>query len=129
MLLPCAAPLAKHAVRRAPRAGPSPRFPALSPRRAYSTPTRPYRFHVAAGWAGKPYDPRGPRVKTAPFPAESAIGRWRDATLARPNVPGVGAHIGEDFFYIQDVSSFFIRLVRRVGVSARRCLLTGVCLS
>ena len=72
-------------------------------KRSYSSVQRPYRFHVAAAWAGKPPDPRGPRVKSVPFPPESAIGKWRDVTLARPNVPDVGSHIGEDAFYIQDV--------------------------
>ncbi|EJF65839.1 protein serine/threonine phosphatase 2C [Dichomitus squalens] len=75
---------------------------------ASSTPSsspplpRPYRFHVGASWAGKPHDPRGPRVNTDPFPPDSPIGKWRDTTLSRPN-PGAGKHIGEDFFYIQDM--------------------------
>ena len=75
-------------------------------RRCYTTASslpRPYRFHVGASWAGKPPDPRGPRVKSVPFPPDSPIGKWRDLTLSRPN-PGAGRHIGEDFFYIQDVS-------------------------
>ena len=76
---------------------------ALKHARSYSSVQRPYRFHVAAAWAGKPPDPRGPRVKSVPFSPESAIGKWRDVTLARPNVPDVGSHIGEDAFYIQDV--------------------------
>ncbi|KAI0748101.1 protein serine/threonine phosphatase 2C [Daedaleopsis nitida] len=63
---------------------------------------RPYRFHIGASWAGKPPDPRGPRVKSNPFPPDSPIGKWRDATLSRPN-PAAGVHIGEDFFYIQDM--------------------------
>ena len=71
--------------------------------RSYSSLPRPYRFHVGASWAGKPPDPRGPRVKSVPFPPDSPIGKWRDLTLSRPN-PGAGRHIGEDFFYIQDVS-------------------------
>ncbi|KAI0709214.1 protein serine/threonine phosphatase 2C [Earliella scabrosa] len=69
---------------------------------ASSSLPRPYRFHVGASWAGKPPDPRGPRVKSNPFPADSPIGKWRDAMLSRPN-PGAGKHIGEDFFYIQDM--------------------------
>ncbi|KAI0721135.1 protein serine/threonine phosphatase 2C [Cerioporus squamosus] len=72
--------------------------------RTYSSSSlpRPYRFHVGASWAGKPPDPRGPRVKSEPFPPDSPIGKWRDVTLSRPN-PGAGKHIGEDFFYIQDM--------------------------
>lgn len=42
-------------------------------------------------------------MKSNPFPPDSPIGKWRDLTLSRPN-PGAGKHIGEDFFYIQDVS-------------------------
>ncbi|KAI0647028.1 protein serine/threonine phosphatase 2C [Trametes meyenii] len=70
--------------------------------RGYSSLPRPYRFHVGASWAGKPHDPRGPRVKSNPFPADSPIGQWRDLMLSRPNAPA-GNHIGEDFFYIQDM--------------------------
>ncbi|KAH9946132.1 protein serine/threonine phosphatase 2C [Epithele typhae] len=70
--------------------------------RCYASLPRPYRFYVGASWAGKPPDPRGPRVKSVPFHAESAIGKWRDTTLGRPN-SSAGAHIGEDFFYVQDM--------------------------
>lgn len=82
--------------------------------RTYSSSSlpRPYRFHVGASWAGKPQDPRT-RVKTQPFPPDSPIGKWRDAVLSKPN-PGAGRHIGEDFFYIQDVS--VSSAVERAGV-------------
>ncbi|KAI0831284.1 protein serine/threonine phosphatase 2C [Trametes gibbosa] len=70
--------------------------------RNYSSFSRPYRFHVGASWAGKPHDPREPRVKTSPFSPDTAIGQWRDLMLSRPNAPG-GTDIGEDFFYIQDM--------------------------
>lgn len=72
--------------------------------RSYSSAPRPYCFHVGASWAGKPHDPRGPRVKTAPFSPDSPVGRWRDVTLSRPTEVGAGAHVGEDFFFVQDVS-------------------------
>lgn len=63
---------------------------------------RPYRFHVGASWAGKPAQPRQRRVYTQPFGSDSEIGQWRDHVLSRPN-DGMGKHIGEDFFYIQEV--------------------------
>ncbi|KAJ2987240.1 hypothetical protein NUW54_g9484 [Trametes sanguinea] len=43
-----------------------------------------------------------PRVKSDPFPPDSAIGKWRDEMLSKPNAPA-GKHIGEDFFYVQDM--------------------------
>ncbi|KAJ8463516.1 hypothetical protein ONZ51_g10208 [Trametes cubensis] len=70
--------------------------------RSYSSLPRPYRFHVGTSWAGKPHDPRGPRVKSSPFPPDSPIGKWRDQMLSKPNAPA-GKHIGEDFFYVQDM--------------------------
>ncbi|OSD01538.1 protein serine/threonine phosphatase 2C [Trametes coccinea BRFM310] len=70
--------------------------------RTYSSLPRPYRFSVGASWAGKPHDPRDPRVKSNPFPPDSAIGKWRDQMLSKPNAPA-GKHIGEDFFYVQDM--------------------------
>ncbi|OJT06146.1 Protein phosphatase PTC7 -like protein [Trametes pubescens] len=93
-----ALPFVKSAARASPPAYPS----ALRNVRNYSSLPRPYRFHVGASWAGKPHDPRGPRVKTSPFPADSPIGKWRDTILSRPNAPA-GTHIGEDFFYVQDM--------------------------
>lgn len=96
-----ALPFVKSAARASPPTCPS----AVRNVRNYSSLPRPYRFHVGASWAGKPHDPRGPRVKTSPFPADSPIGKWRDTILSRPNAPA-GTHIGEDFFYVQDVSVF-----------------------
>ena len=110
MTLPCTATLVKTIARYPPVAKRLVRHTsALKHARSYSSVQRPYRFNVAASWAGKPLDPPGPRVKTTPFSAESAIGRWRNATLARGNQAGAaGMHIGEDFFYIQDVSTFIL---------------------
>ncbi|KAI0780963.1 protein serine/threonine phosphatase 2C [Trametes elegans] len=86
-------------VRSASRTSPS---PCPKHARNYSSLPRPYRFHVGASWAGKPHDPRGPRIKSNPFPPDSPIGKWRDLMLSRPNPPA-GNHIGEDFYYIQDM--------------------------
>lgn len=96
-----ALPFVKSATRASPPTCPG----AVRNVRNYSSLPRPYRFHVGASWAGKPHDPRGPRVKTSPFPADSPIGKWRDTILSRPNAPA-GTHIGEDFFYVQDVSIY-----------------------
>ncbi|KAI1795899.1 protein serine/threonine phosphatase 2C [Ganoderma leucocontextum] len=78
------------------------RYYSPSPPSSSSSLPRPYRFHVGASWAGKPHDPRGPRVKSTPFSPDSPVGKWRDASLSRPNA-AAGKHIGEDFFYIQDM--------------------------
>lgn len=67
-------------------------------------PPRPYQFHVAVSWAGKPIDPRERVSKTTPFSHDSEIGTWRDHSLARQSHISGGTHIGEDFFYVQDVS-------------------------
>ena len=83
--------------------------------RHYSSLPRPYCFHVGASWAGKPHDPRAPRVKSDPFPPDSPVGKWRDATLSRPNA-AAGRHIGEDFFYIQDVSVFSVFAAKRACI-------------
>ena len=91
------------------------RFFSPSASASSSSLPRPYRFHVGASWAGKPHDPRGPRVKSNPFPPDSPVGRWRDATLARPNA-AAGKHIGEDFFYIQDVSVFLADTAKRMYI-------------
>lgn len=72
-------------------------------RRAYSSLPRPYRFHVGASWAGKPPDPQMRRIKTKPFPPDSEIGKWKDNILSKYHSP-VGNHVGEDFFFVQDVS-------------------------
>ncbi|CAL1704761.1 unnamed protein product [Somion occarium] len=64
---------------------------------------RPFRFHVGASWAGKQPDTQQRRVKTLPFPKDSEIGAWRDQTLSRPKASSSGRHIGEDFFYVQDM--------------------------
>ncbi|KAH9901361.1 protein serine/threonine phosphatase 2C [Cubamyces lactineus] len=91
----CAATFVRSASRTSASAGPK-------QIRSYSSLPRPYRFHVGASWAGKPHDPRGPRVKSSPFPPDSPIGKWRDQMLSKPNTPA-GKHIGEDFFYVQDM--------------------------
>lgn len=88
--------------------------------RSVSTLPRPYRFHTGASWAGKPPDPTSRKVNTAPFTRESPIGRWRDHVLSRSNANG-GRHIGEDFFYIQEVSMQLSREVSRSRVMLCRC--------
>ncbi|TFY64875.1 hypothetical protein EVJ58_g2330 [Rhodofomes roseus] len=42
------------------------------------------------------------RFKTKPFAPDSDIGQWRDHLIAKYHSP-VGNHIGEDFFYVQDM--------------------------
>ena len=85
--------LAKHATRT--------RSTASCLTRSVSTAvSRPYRFHTGASWAGKPKDP-GLRFQTTPFPKDHPIARWREEVLSRPNRNG--RHIGEDFFYVQEV--------------------------
>lgn len=101
------------------------RIPHASPclTRSLSTVSRPYRFHTGASWAGKPSDPLTRPVNTAPFARDHPIGRWRDHVLSRPN-PHWGKHIGEDFFYIQEVRFVQIhRPMTRYSRSAlyRRC--------
>jgi protein phosphatase PTC7 len=64
--------------------------------------SRPYAFHIAASWAGKPNRQLDPRFQI-PFPSEGPIGSWRDKTLSRPKaVKSVDA--GEDFLFVQEVS-------------------------
>ncbi|KAI0341673.1 protein serine/threonine phosphatase 2C [Trametopsis cervina] len=65
---------------------------------------RPYRFHVGASWAGKPFNPRDRKVINQPFASDHPVAVWRDHVLSRPNGGG-GKHIGEDFFYIQEVDA------------------------
>ncbi|PSR74921.1 hypothetical protein PHLCEN_2v9455 [Hermanssonia centrifuga] len=72
--------------------------------RAYSSLPRPYRFHTGASWAGKPAHPQDRKLNVEPFSKDSPIGRWRDHVLSRPNGNG-RMHIGEDFFYIQEMRS------------------------
>lgn len=73
-------------------------------RRAYSSLPRPYRFHVGASWAGKQPDPQMRRIKTKPFAPDGTIGKWKDDMLSKFN-SSVGNYVGEDFFYVQDVSA------------------------
>ena len=80
-------------------------------RRAYSSLPRPYRFHLGASWAGKPPDPQMRRIKTKPFAPDSDIGKWKTDILSKYHSP-VGNHVGEDFFYVQDVSTAGIGVPR-----------------
>ncbi|OBZ75855.1 hypothetical protein A0H81_04364 [Grifola frondosa] len=66
-----------------------PRATSICFTRAYSSLPRPYHFHVAASWAGKPHDPRDHRPFTQPFDPENPIAKWRDATLATHSSPCV----------------------------------------
>ena len=65
---------------------------------------RPYKFHIGAGFAGKPAHPHHSTGKEpANFPSGSPIRTWRDNTLQRQkSVQSTSA--GEDFFYVQEVS-------------------------
>ncbi|KAH9951240.1 protein serine/threonine phosphatase 2C [Amylocystis lapponica] len=71
--------------------------------RSVSSLPRPYRFHIGASYAGKPPDPQSRRLKTKSFAPDSEIGRWRDKTLAKYESAAADDHIGEDFFYVQDM--------------------------
>ncbi|KAF9264688.1 protein serine/threonine phosphatase 2C [Marasmius fiardii PR-910] len=72
-----------------------------------NTSTRPYRFHIAASWAGKPETARvGVNMISVPFPPESVIGRWRDLTLrseGRKRKRWLANDAGEDFFFVQEM--------------------------
>ncbi|KAG7092450.1 hypothetical protein E1B28_008804 [Marasmius oreades] len=72
-----------------------------------NTPTRPYRFHIAASWAGKPETARtGEETISVPFAPESVIGRWRDQTLqneGRERKRWLARDAGEDFFFVQEM--------------------------
>ena len=79
---------------------------ASSSSRALSTanPQRPYTFHMASSWAGKPVE--RDTFKKTPFTPTSPIGRWRDKMLTRK--AGSSTEIwypdaGEDFFFVQEV--------------------------
>ncbi|KAI0256686.1 phosphatase 2C-like domain-containing protein [Lactifluus subvellereus] len=70
-------------------------------RRCLSSMPRPYKFHVCANWLSAPPE-HGPKKRSAPFPAESPIGLWRDHMLTRPP-RGFSRTPGEDFFYVQEM--------------------------
>ncbi|KAK7054907.1 Protein phosphatase 2C 7 [Paramarasmius palmivorus] len=67
--------------------------------------SRPYRFHIAASWAGKPDAARmGEEMHKVPFSSDSVIGRWRDNTLQRHKSKHAWAKDpGEDFFFVQEM--------------------------
>lgn len=44
------------------------------------------------------------RIKTKPFAPDGTIGKWKDDMLSKFN-SSVGNYVGEDFFYVQDVSA------------------------
>jgi protein phosphatase PTC7 len=75
-----------------------------TPSRLMSSNPRPFTFHIGASWAGKPTGP-GHRPKV-PFPSNSIVGAWRDHTLLRPKTVR-SDDAGEDFFYVQEVTTFF----------------------
>lgn len=73
-------------------------------------PHRPFTFHIATSWAGKPSMGDDRVTDDQPFPLESPIGRWREVMLDRD----IGLKkkrrgkdwvqdAGEDFFYVQEV--------------------------
>lgn len=75
---------------------------------------RPYKFHLAASWAGKPAVEEKKPIKRVPFPADHPVGIWRDQMLTRK--PGTATEVwypnaGEDFFFVQEVrDSFYVYL-------------------
>jgi hypothetical protein len=76
--------------------------------RFMATMHRAYRFHIGASWAGKPPDPiHHPLTESPPFPADSVIGKWRDDTLSRTRTI-MSNDAGEDFFFVQEVSSVWL---------------------
>ncbi len=77
-----------------------------------STVSRPYRFHVCANWQSAPVG-YGLKKASAPFPADTAIGMWKDLVLTWPR-RGFSKTPGEDFFYVQEV--------RVSGDSSPECL-------
>ncbi|KAJ3936848.1 MAG: phosphatase 2C-like domain-containing protein [Lentinula lateritia] len=73
-------------------------------------PHRPFTFHIATSWAGKPSMGDDRVTDDQPFPLESPIGRWREVMLDRD----IGLKkkrrgkdwvqdAGEDFFYVQEM--------------------------
>lgn len=111
MRLPSLLPALAHVSRT--HATPNAHLTLQSCRRAMSTALpRPYRFHIGASWTGKPVHPRARKSYMTPFSADSEIGLWRDHVLSRPN-GGMGPHIGEDFFYVQEVrpASVYLAIV------------------
>ncbi|KAJ7709909.1 phosphatase 2C-like domain-containing protein [Mycena rosella] len=65
--------------------------------RSYSL-QRPYKFHVAAEWTGKPPHPENiPKPKVS-FSANSPIVSWRDSSLSRLSSLHPPLSAGEDFF-------------------------------
>ncbi|KAI0699720.1 protein serine/threonine phosphatase 2C [Cytidiella melzeri] len=93
-------------LRQVHRAKQCPQLPLNSCSRIHSRPMsslpRPYRFHIGASWAGKAVDPRGRQLNTKPLGKDHPVAIWREHVLSRPNGGG-GKHIGEDFFYIQEM--------------------------
>ncbi|KAF9053669.1 protein serine/threonine phosphatase 2C [Hymenopellis radicata] len=71
-----------------------------------AVPQRPYTFHIASSWAGKPELPQ--TFTKTPFAPNSPIGAWRDKMLTRK--PGSSTEVwypsaGEDFFFIQEMKN------------------------
>jgi protein phosphatase PTC7 len=72
---------------------------------------RPYRFHVCANWQSAP----GVKQRSAPFPPDTAVGKWRDLVLTWPR-PGFSKTPGEDFFYVQEVRAPEVTRSRDISV-------------
>ncbi|KAJ7109372.1 phosphatase 2C-like domain-containing protein [Mycena epipterygia] len=67
--------------------------------RRYSVQPRPYTFHIAADWAGKPASARGNfPAPTVAFPTDSPIVSWREKYLEKFQSTGKPRSAGEDFF-------------------------------
>ncbi|KAF9005641.1 phosphatase 2C-like domain-containing protein [Cyathus striatus] len=68
----------------------------------HATP-RPYTFHIAASWAGKPSSHVPANLSKVSWPSDGLIGSWRDQTLSRPGRTIQTKDAGEDFFFIQEM--------------------------
>jgi hypothetical protein len=67
--------------------------------RYVSNSPKPYTFHVAASWAGKPVA----SIDRVPWPKKSPIRNWRDGMLRTHSSAPDPEDPGEDFFFVQQV--------------------------
>ncbi|KAJ7219268.1 phosphatase 2C-like domain-containing protein [Mycena pura] len=77
----------------------------------------PYIFHVAADWAGKPFDDSEPSPPKKKFPSNSAIGSWRDKTVCS-HITSKLRSTGEDFLFYTNArqnSGMFLGVADGVG--------------
>ncbi|KAJ6547559.1 phosphatase 2C-like domain-containing protein [Mycena capillaripes] len=70
--------------------------PSVLAHKNYSSLQRPYIFHTAANWAGKP--PWNDTPKPKAFLPDNPVALWRDESIRRLASPGTPRSAGEDFF-------------------------------